>query len=81
MGSPIDVGGNPPSSLFSPLLGLVVNFCYGVMKLVLCASRVLGSNSCCLSFVRCVDFIHSTFQLQVGCLHRAGRDCSTDEYP
>ena len=32
MGSPIDVGGGTPSSHFSPYLGLVVNFCYGVMK-------------------------------------------------
>ena len=28
MGSPINVGGSTPSSHFSPLLGLVVNFCY-----------------------------------------------------
>ena len=50
------LGGSTPSSHFSPLLGLVVNFCYGVMKPVLCASRVLSSSPGCLSFVRCVDF-------------------------
>ena len=81
MGSPIDVGGSTPSSHFSPLLGLVVNFCYGVMKPVLRGSRVLGSNPGCLSFIQCVDFVHSAFQLQVGCLCRAGRICSTEEYP
>ena len=27
------LGGSTPSSHFSPILGLVVNFCYGVMKL------------------------------------------------
>ena len=75
------MGGSTPSSHFSPLLGFVVNFCCGVMKLVLCASRVLGLNPGCLSFVRCVDFVRSTFQSQVGCLRRAGRDCSTEEYP
>ena len=56
MGSPIDVGGGTPSSHFSPHLGLVVNFCYGVMKPVLYASRVWSWNPGCLSFVHCVDF-------------------------
>ena len=56
MGSPIDVGGQYPSSHFSPLIGLVVNFCYGVMKPVLYASRVLRSNPGCLSFIHFVDF-------------------------
>ena len=56
MGSPIDVGGQYPFITFSPLLGLVENFCYGVMKPVLYASRVLSSNPGCLSFVHCVDF-------------------------
>ena len=50
------LGGSTPSSHFSPLLGLVVNFLYGVMKPVLCASRVLSSSPGCLSSVRCVDF-------------------------
>ena len=50
------LGGSTPSSHYSPLLGLVVNFCYGVMKPVLYASRVLILSPGCLSFVRCVDF-------------------------
>ena len=50
------LGGSTPSSHFSPHLGLVVNFCYGVMKLVLYASRVWSWNPGCLSFVCCVDF-------------------------
>ena len=48
---------------------------------VLCASRVLGSNPGCLFFIRHVDFVCSAFQSQVGCLHRADRDCSPEEYP
>ena len=55
------LGGGTPSSHFSPYLGLVVNFCYGVMKPVLPASRVLGSSPHCLSFVHCVEFIRSHF--------------------
>ena len=50
------LGGSTPSSHFSPHLGLVVNFCYGVMKPVLYASRVWSWNPGCLSFVHCVDF-------------------------
>ena len=61
MGSPINVGGGTPSSHFSPYLGLVVNFCYGVMKPVLPAGRVLGSSPHCLSFVHCVEFVRSHF--------------------
>ena len=48
--------GGTPSSHFSPHLGLAVNFCFGVMKPVLYASRVWSWNPDCLSFVRCVDF-------------------------
>ena len=48
--------GSTPSSHFSPHLGLVVNFCYGVMKPVLYASRVWSWNPGCLSFDCCVDF-------------------------
>ena len=50
------LGGGTPSSHFSPYLGLVVNFCYGVLKLVLYASRVWSWYPGCLSFVHCVDF-------------------------
>ena len=50
------LGGGTPSSHFSPPLGLVVSFCYGVMKPVLYASRVWSWNPGCLSFIRCVDF-------------------------
>ena len=50
------LGGSTPSSHFSPHLGLVVNFCYGVMKPVLYVSRVWSWNPGCLSFIHCVDF-------------------------
>ena len=50
------LGGSTPSSHFSPHLGLVVNFCFGVMKPVLYASRVWSWNPGCLSFIHCVDF-------------------------
>ena len=50
------LGGGTPSSHFSPYLGLVVNFCYGVMKPVLYARRVWSWYPGCLSFVHCVDF-------------------------
>ena len=53
MGSPIDVGGQYP---FITFFTLVVNFCYGVMMLVLYASRVWTWNPRCLSFIHCVDF-------------------------
>ena len=56
IGSPIDVGGQYPFITFFSHLGLVVNFCYGVMKPVLYASRVWSWNPGCLSFVHCVDF-------------------------
>ena len=50
------LGGGTPSSHFSPYLGLVVNFCYEVMKSVLYASRVWSWNPGSLSFICCVDF-------------------------
>ena len=50
------LGGSTPSSHFSPHLGLVVNFSFGVMKPVLYGSRVWSWNAGCLSFVHCVDF-------------------------
>ena len=50
------LGGGTPSSRFSPYLGLVVNFCYHVMKPVLYAGRVWSWNPGCLSFVHSVDF-------------------------
>ena len=55
------LGGSTPSSHFSPHLGFVVNFCYGVMKSVLYVSRVWSWNPHCLSFVCCVDFEFQPF--------------------
>ena len=66
MGSPIDVGGQYPFITFFTLPRLSGNFCYGVMKPVLRASRVLGSNPGYLSFVRCVDSVHSAFSVAGG---------------
>ena len=70
MGSPIDVGEQYPFITFFTPPRISGNFCYGVMKPVLHASRVLGSNPGCLSFVCCVA--HSFLSLTINSLFASG---------